>query len=48
MVRYYPAGEKWHTFPNHSKNSRPIFAKETGDFRDGRMILRQTGDIFAV
>ena len=50
MVRYYPAGEKWHTFRNHSKDIRTIFAfaKETGDFRDGRMILRKTGDIFAV
>ena len=38
MVRYYPAGEKWHTFRNHSKDIRTIFAfaKETGDFRDQR------------
>ena len=38
MVRYYPAGEKWHTFRNHSKDIRTIFAfaKETGDFRDGQ------------
>ena len=39
MVRYYPAEEKWHTFRNHSKDTRTIFAKETGDFRDGRMIF---------
>ena len=39
MVRYYPAEEKWHTFRNHSKDTRTIFAMETGDFRDGRMIF---------